>query len=54
MSTAEQIIRGDLQPVRIHSIQAGALRAFYDIGLETNHVFALGTIVFRINHHYLD
>jgi len=38
---AEQIIHGDLQPVRIQSIQAGTLRRFYDIGLATNHVFAL-------------
>jgi modification methylase len=39
---AEQVIQGDLQPVRIRSIQPGTLRTFYDIGLTTNHVFALG------------
>lgn len=40
---AEQVLHGDLQPVKIRAIIPGTLRAFYDLALAngTNHVFAL-------------
>ena len=40
---AEQVLYGDLQPVRIRTIMPGTLRTFYDLALAdgTNHVFAL-------------